>query len=136
MPVAPSFPFALAADAVLVVHVTFVLFVVAGLLLILLGGARGWRWVRSRRFRVLHLAAIAIVVVQSWLGVICPLTTLEMALRARAGQATYDGSFISHWLGRLLYIDAPWWLFVVVYTAFAALVVASWLWVRPRRSVH
>ncbi|MCW8846435.1 MAG: DUF2784 domain-containing protein, partial [Gammaproteobacteria bacterium] len=80
-----------------------------------------------------HLAAIAVVVLQSWIGIICPLTTWEMALRERAGEAAYAGSFISHWLESLLYYRAPAWIFVVCYTAFAAIVVASWFLVPPRR---
>jgi hypothetical protein len=74
-----------------------------------------------------------VVVVQSWLGVICPLTTFEMALRTRAGEAGYPGSFIAHWVETILYYQAPPWVFMVCYTAFGALVIASWFWVRPRR---
>ena len=65
---------------------------------------------------------------------ICPLTTVEMALRARAGDATYTGSFIAHWLESLLYYQAPAWVFAACYTAFGAIVFGSWFWVRPRKS--
>ena len=122
----------LAADALLALHVAFVLFVVVGLALILAGAWRGWGWVRNPWFRVAHLAAIGIVVLQAWLGRICPLTIWEMALRERAGDATYTGAFIAHWLQALLYYEAPLWVFGIAYTAFGALVVASWAWVRPR----
>ena len=123
----------LAADAVLLLHVLFVLFVVAGLLLILTGKLLAWSWVRNWWFRVVHLAAIVVVVLQAWFGVVCPLTTLEMALRRRAGDATYEGTFISHWLQSILYYRAPAWVFAVCYTVFALLVVLSWTWVRPNR---
>ena len=122
----------LAADALLLLHSLFVLFVVGGLLVIIAGGARGWSWVRNRWFRLAHLAAIAIVVVQSWLGLVCPLTIWEMALRVRGGQEAYHSTFISHWLGRLLYYQAPDWVFVVVYTSFGAMVLACFWWIRPR----
>lgn len=122
----------IAADALLVVHTLFIAFVVFGLILILTGGALGWSWVRNPWFRLGHLTAIAVVVLQSWIGVICPLTTWEMALRAKAGDATYAGSFVAHWLGQLIYYQAPAWVFAVAYTAFGLLVVASWFWVRPR----
>lgn len=72
------------------------------------------------------------MVLQSWLGVLCPLTTWEMALRERAGEATYSGSFIAHWLAAQLYVEAPPWAFTVAYTAFGLLVLASWVLVRPR----
>lgn len=122
----------LAADAILALHVLFVLFVISGLVLIFAGKLAGWSWVRNRVFRIAHLAAIGVVVLQSWFGVICPLTTVEMWLRARAGGATYAGSFIAHWLDTLLYYQAPAWVFAVCYTVFGGLVVASWCWVRPR----
>jgi hypothetical protein len=107
--------------------------VVVGLLLILAGKPLAWSWVRNPWFRLAHLLAIGVVVVQSWLGQVCPLTRWEMALRAKAGDATYAGSFIAHWVEKLLYYQAPSWVFAACYTAFGALVLASWFWVRPRR---
>jgi len=124
--------FLFAADLVLFTHVLFVAFVVFGLLLILTGKARAWAWVRNPWFRLAHLAAIGVVVVQSWFGAVCPLTILEMALRRRAGDATYPGSFMAHWLETILYYRAPTWVFAVCYTIFGGLVLASWYWVRPR----
>jgi drug/metabolite transporter superfamily protein YnfA len=120
------------ADAILIVHVLFVLFVVVGLLAIYTGGFLHWQWVRNRLFRILHLVAIGIVVVQAWLGLICPLTTWEMALRSQAGAETYAGSFIQFWLHRLLYLTAPEWVFIVLYTGFGCLVMVSWYLVRPK----
>ncbi|SDJ98693.1 DUF2784 domain-containing protein [Microbulbifer yueqingensis] len=124
--------YALAADAILVTHVVFVAFVICGLLCIVAGKLRAWSWVRNPWFRLAHLIAIVIVVLQSWLGAICPLTIWEMALRERAGDTVYAGSFISHWLGRILYYRIPDWVFILCYTGFGALVVFCWFWVRPR----
>jgi len=128
-----GFLYLLAADLLLIGHVLFVAFVVFGLVLILIGKPLNWNWVRNPWFRLIHLAAIGIVALQSWLGVICPLTKLEMTLRDRADGVVYSGSFISHWLDSLLYYQAPAWVFTVCYTGFAALVVISWYWIRPRR---
>ena len=122
----------LVADGILLLHVLFVAFVVIGLILIFTGKLRCWSWIANPWFRLAHLAAITIVVVQSWIGAICPLTSLEVALRSRAGETGYSGSFISHWLDTILYYQAPAWVFVVCYTVFGAAVVASWFWVRPR----
>lgn len=124
---------ALLADLVLVLHVGVVLFVVIGELLVLAGGWRGWAWVRIRWLRLLHLLLMVFIAMQPWLGRLCPLTDWEQALRARAGEATYEGGFIAHWLGELLYMQAPWWAFVAAYSAFALLVVASWWIVPPRQ---
>jgi len=122
-----------AADAVLLLHTLFVGFVIIGLVLVFAGRAFDWLWVRNWWFRVAHLVAIGVVVLQAWFGVICPLTTLEMALRREAGDASYAGTFVSHWLESILYYQAPAWVFATCYTAFAALVVLSWFWVRPKR---
>lgn len=78
-------PYRIFADLILITHVTFVAFVIVGLMVILIGGAFGWSWIRNPWFRVLHLASIAVVIVQAWLGDICPLTTFEMYLREKAG---------------------------------------------------
>jgi len=122
----------MAADTLLVLHVLFVAFVIGGLLLIIAGWIRGWTWVRNPWFRSAHLGAIGVVVLQAWLGRICPLTIWEMALRERAGDAVYTGSFIAHWLGELLYYQAPAWVFALAYTLFGILVAACWFGVRPR----
>lgn len=124
--------FSLVADAILVTHVLFVAFVVLGLILIFVGKFLSWQWVRNPWFRVTHLLGIGVVVLQSWFGVICPLTIWEMDLRLKAAETIYEGSFITYWLNELLYYQAPSWVFVVCYTAFGGLVLASWFLVRPR----
>lgn len=121
------------ADVILITHVLFVCFVLFGLVAIYLGYFLKWHWVRNFIFRTVHMAAIGIVVIQSWIGVVCPLTTWEMSLREKAGTEIYAGSFIQHWLQNLLYYSAPEWVFVTLYTSFGVLVLASWFLVNPRR---
>lgn len=126
-----ALPYQVFADTVLALHVGIVLFVVAGLVLVVAGNYRHWRWVNHLWFRLAHLAAIAVVVAETWLGVTCPLTTFEMWLRARAGASTYSGSFVEHWLQRLLYYDAPPWVFSLGYSLFGLLVAATWWYFPP-----
>lgn len=121
------------ADAVLAAHALFVLFVVGGLLLIPIGSRKGWAFVSHLWFRVLHLSAILVVIAESWLGMDCPLTTLENALRLEAGAVGYEASFIEYWVGGLLFVDAPLWVFTVVYTLFGALVMWTWWKFPPAR---
>jgi hypothetical protein len=117
------------ADAVLVLHLVVVLFITAGLPLIYLGAARGWAWVRNRRWRTLHLAAIVFVAAESVLGIACPLTVWEDALRGhRAGT-----DFIARALGRILFYEFPAWVFVAAYVGFAVLVALACLSVPPLR---
>ena len=128
----PTF-YAMAADAVLVIHALFVVFVVLGLVMVFIGKCFSWCWVRNPWFRLSHLFAIGIVVLQAWAGAACPLTVWEMQLRTLAGDTTYSGSFITHWMETLLYYQAPAWVFTLVYTVFGAIVIGSWIWVRPRK---
>lgn len=124
--------YSLAADAMLITHVLFVAFFVLGLVLIFVGRYLSWQWVRNPWFRFAHLLGTGVVFVQALFGAICPLTIWEMDLRSKAGETTYEGSFIRHWLHELLFYQAPSWVFVVCYAVFGGLVVAAWFLVRPR----
>ena len=126
-------PYRLLADLVLTVHFGIVAFVVGGLVLVVAGNLRGWRFVNGWWFRLAHVAAIAVVVAQAWLGVACPLTTLESALRENAGEAGYETSFIEHWLTAILFYEAPPWVFTAAYTLFGLVVAAAWWRYPPRR---
>jgi len=83
----------LAADAVVLIHFGFVLFVVAGGLLVF-----RWRWVA-----LLHLPAVVWAVLLEFRGWLCPLTPLELSLRAAGGQAGYSGGFVAHYILPVLY---------------------------------
>jgi uncharacterized membrane protein len=126
-----ALPYQVLANSVLALHLGIVLFVIAGLVLVVSGNLCGWRWVNDLWFRLAHLAAIAVVIAESWAGITCPLTTLEMWLRARAGATTYSGGFVEYWLERLLYYDAPPWVFTLGYSLFGMLVVATWWYFPP-----
>ena len=127
----PELLLLLAADIILFIHVLFVAFVVFSLFFIYIGFFLNWQWIRHFWFRTVHLICIGIVVLQSWFGLICPLTIWEMALREIAGDATYAGSFIQYWLQYILYYDAPDWVFMLIYTVFGGLILASWFIVKP-----
>jgi Protein of Unknown function (DUF2784) len=125
-------PYQVLADAVLVLHFGVVLFVVGGLLLVVAGNWLQWRWVNRLWFRCAHLLAILVVAIQAWLGELCPLTKLESWLRVQAGTLPYDRSFVEYWLQRIIFYEAPFWVFTASYTAFAALVALVW-WRYPPR---
>lgn len=84
-----------AADAVLIAHFAFVLFVV-------LGGLSVLRW---PKLAWLHVPAVAWAAFVEFSGRICPLTPLEVAMRLGAGEAGYSGDFIEHYVTSLLYPD-------------------------------
>ena len=117
---------AVLADAVLIAHFAFVLFVTGGLLLIWIGAAAGWRWVRNPWFRFAHLAAIVFVAGEAIVGVWCPLTIWEAELRG----VRAEKSFLAQWIHRLMYYEFPEWVFTTAYVVFA-LAVAATLWLLP-----
>ncbi len=120
------------ADLMLALHVVIVLFLVLGQLLVLIGWCQNWQWTRNLWFRLTHLVTIGFVIAQTWLGQLCPLTIWEQQLRMAAGQSIYQESFIQHWLGRLIFFDLPWWVFIAAYSMFGLLVLLSW-WRYPPR---
>jgi len=118
------------ADAILVVHAGFVLFVVGGLAATWIGLALGLRFARNPWFRGTHLAAIAFVVLETLLGYMCPLTTWEAALRADSS----NKEFIARWIHAWLFWSWPAWVFNTIYVAFGALVAWTWWKFPPRRA--
>lgn len=120
------------ADAVLVLHAAFVLFVVGGLAAIWIGEAAGMAFARNRTFRIVHLAAIGFVVAETLAGFVCPLTQWEAMLRSEHGATR---GFLQRAISAWLYWELPAWVFDVAYTAFGALVAWTWwrLPPRPRR---
>ena len=125
-------PYQFLADTVLVLHFGIVLFVILGLPVIFLGNRFGWSWANSLWWRLAHLAAIGVVILQTWLGQYCALTEIESTLREHAGQTGYERSFIEHWLHRVLFYELPMWVFALAYTTFGALVVWAWWRFPPR----
>ena len=117
------------ADAILVVHALFVLFVVGGLAATWVGIALGKPFAYNPWFRGLHLAAIGFVVVEAVLGYVCPLTVWEDALR---GTATEKG-FIQRWVHAWLFWNWPAWVFTTLYVAFGLVVAFTWWRFPPRR---
>ncbi len=117
------------ADALLAAHFLIAAFIVAGLVLVWLGAALGWRWTRNPWFRYLHLGAIAFVAAEALAGLACPLTVWEDLLRG----GVRPESFVGRWVQRLLYYQAPEWMFTVAYVLWtAATLLTLWL-VPPRR---
>jgi hypothetical protein len=119
----------LLADLLVLVHLGIVAFIVGGLLLVWLGAALDWRWVRNRWFRYLHLAAIAFVAAEALLGIACPLTVWEDLLRGGARPE----SFVARWVHRLVFYRAPEWVFTAAYLLWTLATLATLRLVPPRR---
>jgi hypothetical protein len=117
------------ADIVVGVHLLIVLFILLGVPLVYLGAALHWTWVRSRPWRALHVGAILFVAAESLLGMTCPLTVWEDTLRG----GPVAGGFIERSIDRVIFYDAPTWIFTLAYVGFATLVLVTWVVVPPIR---
>jgi Protein of Unknown function (DUF2784) len=115
------------ADLVLVLHGAFIAWAALGALAV-------WRW---PRLLWAHLPALAWGLWIEASAGICPLTPLEMALRHRAGQGGYEGSFLDHHLGALIYpqglTSAAQWRIALGLAAFNLGLYGLIAWRRMRR---
>ncbi len=94
------------ADAIIVLHFLFILFMLFGFFLTLYGIFFRHKFFDRWLFRSLHLLGIFYVASLSILGKYCPLTLLENQLRLRyEASLVYSGSFIAHYLEKLVYPD-------------------------------
>lgn len=130
------------ADAVLMLHVAVVIFIVGGMAAVVIKNL--WlckqpsQWINSLWFRLAHLSAVLFVVAEAWLQVACPLTTLEHWLREVPGLSVAGIEHppavgcIEQWMGKVLYFAAPWWVFALAYTFFGLLVIYTWLRFPPK----
>ena len=116
---------------VLAVHILVIAFNVAGLILVPVGAALRWRWVRLRWLRLTHLAAMALVALQALLGRACFLTDWQAALTGGGAEEP----LIMRWVNSAIYWPLPMWAFTALYVVLFAYVVALWWLVRPERRI-
>ena len=112
--------FLAAADAVVVLHLFWILFLILGAL----PGSR-WRWVKWT-----HLTALAFSIPLQIFGWICPLTYLEVWLRRLGGAQPYEGTFIRHYVERLVYAEIP--RGALLSGTLMVVALSLWLYRRPR----
>jgi hypothetical protein len=122
----------LKADVLVTVHLTFVLFVLVGQILIVAGGLLHWSWVRNFWFRLVHLLSILVVAGQAVFGIECPLTTWERELRGGYLFDLEGASAIGRFCNETLYFRPNPPVFMAIYVSFALLVVLTWIFTPPR----
>jgi hypothetical protein len=106
--------------------------VVLGLLITIVGILCKLPWARNFWWRSIHLAMIAIVVLEAWAGITCPLTVWEHGLRDLAQQESYRGAFVANLIHDWLFYDVPKWVITLAHTAFGVLVVITFIVAPPR----
>ena len=118
------------ADAILLIHASVVAFIVGGAFYIWIGVWRGWVGIRSPLFRYVHIGAMLFVAAEAIMGLVCPLTLWEHALR---GEQSNSG-FVADWVGRMIYYDLPGWVFSTAYVAFAVALIVTLILVPPGKT--
>ncbi len=118
---------ALLADAVLLLHLVFIVFALFGAALL-----PRWPWLVA-----LHLPALGWAAWVELSGSICPLTPLEHRLRIAAGEQGYEGGFIGHYLVPIVYPDGltrqTQWLLAAMLIAVNLALYARWWRIRATR---
>ncbi|WP_319541454.1 DUF2784 domain-containing protein [uncultured Pseudodesulfovibrio sp.] len=125
----------LLADIVLVIHFTIAGYLALGLPVIWIGRMLGWQFIHNPWFRYSHAGLMGVVLFESLVGIFCPLTAWEGALRRAAGQhgAGQGESFVSHWFGKILFHEFNDTAYTVAYGLFFVLVVLTLLLVPVRK---
>ena len=118
------------SQALLGAHLVVIAFNVAGLAAIPLGARLGWRWVRIRWWRALHIGSWAVVALQATLGRACFLTLWQDELTGTSAEP-----LVMRFVNGLIYWPLPMWVFTATYLALFALVMALWWLVRPERRI-
>jgi hypothetical protein len=115
--------FLAAADAVVVLHLLWIVFLILGAI-----PGRRWAWIKWT-----HLGSLGFSIALQLFGWICPLTHLEIWLRRVGGAKAYEGTFIRHYLESLVYAAIPPGL---LFTGTLIVVAVSlWIYFRPRSSL-
>ncbi len=128
--------YSLLADIIVVFHLAYACFVLFGFLAIVIGSHRNWNWIRNFPFRITHLACTVFVPLETIIRITCPLTTLENFLLRIAGQEVYNRSFIGNLVSKILFYDAPEWVFATIYAALAVLVILYFILYPPHRKMR
>lgn len=110
------------ADIVLLLHFFVVLFICVGFFLIPIGYTYHWRFVKNKMLRGLHLALMALVTLETLLGINCPLTLIENSLRG----VRQSESFIGYWIGKVIYWDLPPQFFLISYFLALGWILLMW----------
>lgn len=120
------------AELVLIIHTLYVLFVVLGIVLIIIGASLKWQWIRSKVFRIVHLASITIVAIEALIGITCPLTNLEYCLRSDSSVERIG--LIARILRKIIFYDFPPIFFILLYLGTTGVVILLYIKYPPRKN--
>ena len=119
----------LISDIVLILHFCIVIFITLGFVLVPVGYTLNWEWLRNIKIRSLHLGLICLVALETFLGVKCPLTIIEIHLN----NLNYSKTFIAYWISRVVYWDLPSQFFIILYSLCVFWAILMWKIFPPRK---
>jgi hypothetical protein len=112
--------FLVAADAVVILHLLWIVFLILGAL-----PGRRWAWVKW-----MHIASLAFSVALQVFSWICPLTYLEIWLRTLGGAQPYEGTFIRHYVEQIVYAEIP--RVALLIGTLVVVVFSAWMYFTPK----
>ena len=116
------------ADTILILHFLVIIFYYS-LLFNTIWIFKNWKFVKNYKIRLAHLMLIFFITLETFLGIICPLTTLENYLRGQS----YSETFISFWISKVIYWDFPTTFFIVVYAIFLIFAIILWFKISTKK---
>ena len=115
------------SEIVLLFHFCIFLFMILSFFLIPIGYYQKWKWVKNKYYRLIHLILMGIIFIETTLGFMCPLTTLENFLR----NDTEINNKITQIIHQIMYWDLPTYQFIILYLLSLLYLIFLWIFFKP-----
>ncbi len=115
------------ANIISVLHFCIFLFITLCCLLIPLGYKLKWNWVKIRKLRLLHVIMMGFITIETILGIVCPLTSLEIFLR----DENKVGNILNKIIHEIMYWDLPASYFIIIYVLCFLYLIFLWIYFKP-----
>ena len=125
-------PADLIANVVAVLHIGYFLFVAGGSASIVVGAVKRWEWIRNPWFRLSHITAVYIVLIEGLFKIQCPLNTIEWTLRSTSSSVAESSPKVGRFLDYLLFHTIPVRALDTLYWSLGVILVVLLFVVQPR----
>ncbi len=116
------------ADLILIFHLLIIIFVSSLFFFIPIGYYKDWKWTRNFLLRITHICLITFITVETFFGIICPLTIFENHLR----NILTETSLINLWVSKLIYWNLPTSYFLTIYSLCFIWTLFMWFYFPPK----
>jgi Protein of Unknown function (DUF2784) len=117
--------YAYLADSVVFIHLLWILFLIFG----------AFWGVRNKAVKVVHILGLISAFIVNLFDIYCPLTLLETWLKSRySPSGAYTGSFIAHYMEKIIYINLPDYAIFLLTAALCAF--NAWVYFKPLLFFH